>query len=313
MFGPESAGSSSSLDQLVPNLDHFASSLKSGGERLGVVEELIALLAATYDDALERNELSQFRQICQTHALHKSLLEDPFTRRAFEKPRGYAGDAVMLDYIYRPQELRASEIGRALHRATTTAGSAQSIRWRRSRLADSILEHMESRPRVRVLSVASGHLRELDIVNAMISRRNLEIVALDQDKESLDEAVRSYRQFDIQPLNRSISYLFKPNALGSFDLIYSAGLFDYLTDRTAISLIEALVAKLRPDGRLILGNYTPSSDGRGYMEGMMDWRLIYRSEHDLMRLASVAAAGRSLRTYLDKPRNIAYIEIGDVD
>lgn len=49
------------------------------------------------------------------------------------------------------------------------------------------------------------------------------------------------------------------------------------------------------------------------MEGMMDWRLIYRSEHDLMRLASEAAAGRSLRTYLDRPGNIAYVEIGNVD
>lgn len=228
MFGTKSASGRVSVDRLALNLDHFASSLKSGGGRLGVVEELIALLAATYDDAFERNELSRFRKICQAHALHKSLLEDPFTRRAFEKPRGYAGDAVMLDYIYRPQELRTSEIGGALHQATTTVGAARSIKWRRSHQAALILEYMESRTRARVLSVASGHLRELDIVNAAMSRQNLEIVALDQDKESLEEAVRSYGQFDIRPLNHSISYLFRPNALEPFDLIYSAGLFDYL-------------------------------------------------------------------------------------
>ena len=35
------------------------------------------------------------------HPLLAQLHEEPYTRRAFEKPRGYAGDAVMLDFVYR--------------------------------------------------------------------------------------------------------------------------------------------------------------------------------------------------------------------
>jgi extracellular factor (EF) 3-hydroxypalmitic acid methyl ester biosynthesis protein len=302
-----------SVDQLVHNLDFFAGRFQRDGEQLELVEELISLLAATYDDARERNELQRFREICQNHPLHRTALDDPFTRRAFEKPRGYAGDAVMLDYIYRPRELQITKIGHAIHHATTAAGAAKSIRWRRSHLAARLLDGMENNEHLRVLSVASGHLRELDIVSAATSNRNVEILALDRDKDSLDEAVRSYREFTIRPLNHSISYLFKPNELKHFDLIYSAGLFDYLTDRTTIALIDALVAKLRPEGRLILGNYTPANDGRGYMEGMMDWRLIYRDKEDLMRLASVAAGGRAQHAYLDTPGNIAYVEIGGPD
>jgi chemotaxis methyl-accepting protein methylase len=169
---------------------------------------------------------------------------------------------------------------------------------------------MESKNQLRVLSVASGHLRELDIVSIATSNRNIQILALDQDKNSLEDAVRCYPDFAIHPLNHSISYLFKSHTLGEFDLIYSAGLFDYLTDRTAASLIEVLVAKLRPGGRLVLGNYTPANDGRGYMEGMMDWRLIYRHEEDLVRLAKTAAGANILQTYPDDPGNIAYVEIG---
>ena len=34
------------------------------------------------------------------HPLRDVLHSDPFTRWAFEKPRGYPGDAVLLDYTY---------------------------------------------------------------------------------------------------------------------------------------------------------------------------------------------------------------------
>lgn len=299
-----------SIDQLIPNLDFFLHSLDRGDGQLRLAEEMIAVLAATYDDARDRNELQRFRETCQKHPLHGRVLQDPFTRRAFEKPRGYAGDAVMLDYIYRPKALSVSELGIALHCATTSAGAARSIRWRRSHLAARLLDGMNQNTTLRVLSVASGHLRELDIVSEATRSRNLEIVALDQDGESLEEAVRGYRQFDIQPVNQSIAYLFRANLPGPFDLIYSAGLFDYLADRTAAALIESLVSRLHPKGTMILGNYTSTTDGRGYMEGMMDWRLIYRDANDLMRLAADAAGGRNLQVYCDGPGHIAYVEIG---
>src|SRR5690606_27280552 len=34
------------------------------------------------------------------HPMRSIIHQDPFQRRCFEKPRGYAGDAVMLDMIY---------------------------------------------------------------------------------------------------------------------------------------------------------------------------------------------------------------------
>src|ERR1700730_7923609 len=36
----------------------------------------------------------------QDDELMETVLESPITRRALEKPRGYAGDAVLIDYIY---------------------------------------------------------------------------------------------------------------------------------------------------------------------------------------------------------------------
>lgn len=55
------------------------------------------LLARRREDPESRPENAQR---CLSHFLRGLLHQDPFTYRAFSKPRGYAGDAVMTDYIY---------------------------------------------------------------------------------------------------------------------------------------------------------------------------------------------------------------------
>ena len=40
------------------------------------------------------------RYVRENHELRQFLYQDPLTWRALDKPRGYAGDAVMMDYIY---------------------------------------------------------------------------------------------------------------------------------------------------------------------------------------------------------------------
>ena len=57
------------------------------------------------DDLLNRRRTDadrwpQFKQFCAAHQLRELLQQDPLTFRAFTKPRGYAGDAVMMDYVY---------------------------------------------------------------------------------------------------------------------------------------------------------------------------------------------------------------------
>jgi hypothetical protein len=54
------------------------------------------------------------------------LYEDPFTQRAFDKPRGYAGDAVLLDFIYKTPCIESAledttEIGRRIYHFTSTS------------------------------------------------------------------------------------------------------------------------------------------------------------------------------------------------
>ncbi len=274
------------------------------------VDDLAAGLADLHDQAVADGDLDVLKEAVEAHPIHKVIMSDPYSRRAFDKPRGYAGDAVMLDFIYRPHEADVDEAGKAVHKGTTQLPTAQSVLWRREYLANLILSTMQDRDDMSMLSVASGHMRELDIVGDKTVRRDLNITALDQDENSLAECLSSYPDFKISTVAKSLTHIVKGGLKGqSFDLIYSAGLFDYLSDRVGIALIRALYPLLKPGAVLSVGNFVPDNHGRGFMELLMDWTLVKRSEADMRSLAERAVPGCEVRTFMDAPCNVAYFEI----
>ena len=95
-------------------------------------------------------------------------------------------------------------------------------------------------------------------------------------------------------------------ALGQFDLIYSAGLYDYLPDALARLLTSKLPQMLRPQGRLLIGNFVPTGSGRGDMELFMDWTRVLRNEGAVRNLAAGAA---HVLSFHDPHRNVVYAEL----
>src|SRR5262249_47508946 len=73
--------------------------------------------------------------------------------------------------------------------------------------------------------------------------------------------------------------------LGERELIYSAGLFDYMNDRSFSALISVLYGGLAPGGLLAVGNVAMKNPSRWAMEYFSEWFLIHRTEDDLLRLA----------------------------
>ena len=69
-----------------------------------------------------------------------------------------------------------------------------------------------------------------------------------------------------------------------YDLIYSAGLFDYFTDQVARAAAKQFITSVKPGGKVIIGNYSKDNLSASFMEMVLDWKLIYRSEEDLLRI-----------------------------
>jgi extracellular factor (EF) 3-hydroxypalmitic acid methyl ester biosynthesis protein len=140
------------------------------------------------------------------------------------------------------------------------------------------------------LDIASGPCREF--LN-WPPESSIDVVALDNDPIAID-----YVQQSVAPQLPSGTNLqvHRYNALrtrnasatikkfGSFDLIYSVGLFDYLSDRHLVDILSGLRDTLNPDGVL----YIAFKDTRQYdktpYQWHLDWFFFQRTHEDVLDL-----------------------------
>lgn len=270
----------------------------------------------TARSALRADLWNDFIAQCRAHPVCALLHQDPLTRRSFTKPRGYPGDAGLLDIIYErdwrdvcPED--QSALGLEIFRHTIECQAPAAVRHRRELLAGMIDEMSERRPGATMLSVACGHLRELRLSAAMRQGRVGRFVGLDQDAASLAVAAQDWPH-TLETVTGNIRALWGAGFRDQrFDFIYTAGLYDYLEEPLAQKLTARMFALLNPGGRLLVANYHPSVNDIGYMEAFMDWRLLYRDEAAMARLATGLPADElaKQRLFPDRTGAVVYLQL----
>jgi hypothetical protein len=98
----------------------------------------------------------------------------------------------------------------------------------------------------------------------------------------------------VRCLHSSVRQLLKPQTpedqrlvhetLSELDLVYSAGLYDYLPQRVATRLTRLTYSSLRPGGRLLHGNLMETPDSTWVMDYVLGWPLVYRTPQTLLAL-----------------------------
>ena len=295
----------------VDLLDRTHDRLRGGAPHRAMRELFSGLLELRRE--LSDDEWKTFsQQTALDHPLREQIHRDPMTSRSFQKPRGYAGDAVLLDYIYGiriPED--ATPVGRAIYDYASGRAAACAVRHRRALLAHAIDRAADAVPGgAHVLSIACGHLREAELSSAMRRGWIERFVAMDADRDSLAEVSRQWGD-RVETMHASIArWMARAGRGGQFDLVYSAGLYDYLEPAVAKRLTKTMFEVLRPGGRLIVSNFLPQVADAGYMETYMGWELIYRTKEELATVAADIDRGAiaSLRSHEDPFQGIAYLE-----
>jgi extracellular factor (EF) 3-hydroxypalmitic acid methyl ester biosynthesis protein len=298
-------------------LDKGAAKLQTCEGVAETMESLVSELQRVRD-AVSTEIWKEYATItCRHHHITELLHQDPFTQRAFTKPRGYAGDASMVDFMYAvedglPTLDGISELGKCINHYTSNGEAPRAVRFRRRLIIERLNELAARKVQAHVLSIACGYLREAKRCSAFVEGHIGRYVAVDQDTESLAVVERELGALGVEPVHSSVKEMLKGSVtLGHFDFIYAAGLYDYLVLPVAQSLTERFFAMLNPGGHLLLANFTPDIINAGYMEAYMDWWLIYRNEAQLLQCSATLPVGQieKISTFMEEEKNIAFLEL----
>ncbi len=237
------------------------------------------------------------------------LMDCPLHRRAYEKPLGYAGDYRMMELFCADELSGDRPIGRFLHLIMQNYTLSRSVRMRQHVMRAAIRDALEAPGDgpVRILAVAAGPAIELRKLLEETSQlqRPLQLILLDQDAYAHEAAHRHLTRIlierhrgqlpvSVECLHFSVRQLLKPTTpedhrvrdqLTDFDLIYSAGLYDYLPDLVAQRLTQLLFARVREGGRLLVGNMVETPDSTWMLDYVLGWPLLYRTSESMLRFA----------------------------
>jgi hypothetical protein len=219
------------------------------------------------------------------------LALDPYTRWGLLKPRGYAGDARLMDFAYRhagvmPDVSLAGSVGAAIYEYTSSAAQSQSARERIAFIRQTITAVTKQAPQ-RVTSFASGFARELESLAETEVTRITEFVAIDADDLALSEVRRMAGAISCKLVHRNV-VADVTSDLAQSGLVYSLGLFDYLQADAAESVLRKMLRLTATPGLCVVANLSHEAANLGYCEGIMDWWMVTRSAEDLLALAQAA-------------------------
>jgi SAM-dependent methyltransferase len=208
------------------------------------------------------------------------------------KPFGYAGDFSIIDSFYTRRcsclpKLRKWDLYvQSLEAVDAVRNRKEFFKRTFSLLAGSMNKHR----RASMLNVASGPCRDLFEAFENNPDANLDVHCLDADVGAIDFARQLTLRYSERITFEHQNVLkFRPEQ--SYNLIWSAGLFDYLSDRVFVRLVRQMSEWLEPGGSIVIGNFSTVNPSRHPME-FCDWFLNYRSEDDLVELATKAGCSK---------------------
>jgi extracellular factor (EF) 3-hydroxypalmitic acid methyl ester biosynthesis protein len=236
--------------------------------------------------------------------IHPLFLTSPFNYRCYKKPLGYAGDYGMVQLMLGNPFQGSSLFAKLLNNACLETGPVKAHRNRIDYLVNTLREKVSKRAekglRTRILNLGCGPAEEVQrFIEEEAVAESCDFELLDFSEETLDYAKakvkescdKAGRAVNVTFIKESIQGFLRQAARcngyenDSYDLVYCAGLFDYLQQRFCCKLTATLYDICKPEGLAVVTNVSNHNTIPGIMADLLEWNIIDRSEEEMLALA----------------------------
>lgn len=269
---------------LLESLRRFIQKGNWSDESFGKLDELLSEIGYRIEDgAISRSDVAEI-----STSFTKEFLAETLQGHGLRKPYGYPGDFLLLDKIYTYYKTMNPKF-RIWDEYFQSQAAPKVVRNRKEYFKEVVATKCTGNSNLSLLNVVSGPGRELyELYMNLPEDRTINTTCVEVD----DYAIAYSKGLNTDYL-KCIEYvhsnIFKFRCDEKYDLIWSAGLFDYLNDKAFLMLLDRFKNWLLPGGEIIIGNYNQDNNpSRNYMEIMGDWHLIHRTEEQLRQLAKEA-------------------------
>lgn len=265
--------------------------------------------------------------------IHPLVLCAPFIHRAFFKPLGYAGDYEMVNMMLRSPYEGSSLFAKILNRIFLSTPPVKAHQDRLVYLTELLktetLRTLQKKKVARIFNLGCGPAKEIqDFLRHQEVGRHTEFTLVDFNEETLAYTTRVLSNITqryasgakVHLIKKSVNQLIKEafklqSFSQKFDVVYCAGLFDYLPDPVCKRLLNIFYEMVAPGGFLAATNVDDSNPSKGWMEYILDWHLVYRDGPQFAKLIPDAAppdssivrsVGAGVNIFLEvrKPENV---------
>lgn len=208
----------------------------------------------------------------------------------FLKPYGYSGDFELIERIYNKwvsDDITFSKWDVLFHELECS----KAVRNRKEYFINELIQLNSKLSNDHVLNLGSGPCTDLHEYLKSTPNNTLSFDCLDMDPAAIEysKTVCDNYYDQVRFLNKNV---FRYSLDKEYSLIWSAGLFDYFSDKLFVRLLKRMYSSLRTDGELIIGNFSPANPSRALMELFGQWYLNHRDGKELYNLAIEAGISK---------------------
>ena len=219
-----------------------------------------------------------------------------FVRSGLLKPSGFPGDYMIAEAMY-DGNAKSFGLGYIYDTIFLNTQLCRGLRNRKDMMKQIICNYLNNNQfgNIDILNVGCGSSRELREIDMPSSGGRITIGLMDFDQNAIDYSTKHIDSKQLQikliPFNIDVREIARQKNTDAFpvekyDFIYSIGLFDYLSDKIIINLLNKLLTALKNSGLLIVSHKDYKLYDPAIADWFCDWKYFHRTQADFENLIS---------------------------